>query len=436
MLDKFVHILRSSLKKTPEETILCAVSGGMDSMCLLELMRTCKQNIAVAHVNYGLRNSESDKDELLVKTYCTQHSIPFHRKKMQLDTKTAVQEQARNLRYSWFEQLSSLYNYSSIATAHHLDDQIETMMINLIRGTGLKGLTGIPEQRDNIIRPLLSFSRTEIQNYVLDNNIPFRHDRSNDSDIYLRNRIRHHLTDFFYQENPNFSSTFSNTIRRLKAASQYIEDRKTIWKSRYFLSDHKAQITIDLDAIPPLHRELICFSLLEDFGFNQVQVNNILQAHTGRMTQTENYSLLKDRKLLILRKRISKGDDIDLIKITKDDKYIFIDECNTLLIQHSTSANISDNPLYECLDAHKITFPLVLRSWKEGDRFQPLGMGGKHQKLQDFLTHIKLHRFQKEKIRILEDTKGIIWVIGHRISERVKIQENTTNFIHLQYIKT
>ena len=433
MLQKFEKTLRHELGITPDKVVLCAVSGGMDSMCLLHLMQQLTQPIAVAHVNYHLRENDSNLDEQLVRDYCRSHQIAYFITHLKIDNKSHLQEKARNLRYNWFQELLKTTKAELIATAHHLDDQLETMMINLIRGTGIAGLTGIPSRRDQIIRPMLRFSRLEIDQYVTKLKIPHRQDLSNDTDDYLRNRIRHHITPLLVKENLSFYDSLENTIQDLKASREVFDLAITRWKEEY-LNKKDKYWTIDLSIIPKAQYSIILFHLLKYFGINRTQVLNILNENTasGKLFSTKDYELLKDRNSLIIRPR-EKALTINY-SIPKIQGSYSINESLEIELEEFQKASYTNDPDIECFDLDKVEFPLTLRTWKAGDRFTPLGLHGKHQKVQDFLSNNKVNLFDKDNVLVLEDVSRIIWLIGHRLSEEVKLSDTTKRFMQIKII--
>ncbi len=428
---------------TKNDKLLVAVSGGVDSVVLCQLLYLNGYHFSIAHCNFQLRGKESNEDETFVKTLADNWEVPFYSKNFDtkqyvLDNKISTQVAARDLRYAWFEELRNSLNYDYILTAHHASDNIETVLYNFAKGSGLLGLTGIKAKNKAIVRPLLWAKRKDILAFLETEKLPFREDSSNDSDKYARNNIRHHVIPVFKKLNPSFESTANDTIKRL-AETQVLFD--------FFIKNIKNEIThfvdnqlfIDknkLKTYPSV--STVLFELLKEFGFNNDQVVQVLKDEgfkTGTLFYSQTHKLLIDRTHYIVATQLEQTETETFCTIQKED--VFIKESGFELIFNyfnEKQSVISKNPNIALFDADMLTFPLVLRKWHEGDRFQPLGMGGKSQLLSDFFRLQKLSIFDKEKVLILETAdKLICWVVGFRIDERFKITEGSKSFVNIEF---
>ncbi len=427
---------------TKNDKLLVAVSGGMDSVVLCQLLYLNGYHFSIAHCNFQLRGEESNADETFVKTLADNWKVPFYSKKFDtkqyvLENKISTQVAARDLRYTWFEELRNSLNYDYVLTAHHASDNIETVLYNFAKGSGLLGLTGIKPKNKAIVRPLLWAKREEIESFLKTENLPFREDSSNVSDKYARNNIRHHIIPVFKQLNPNFETTANETIKRL-AETQELFDFfiQNIKKEIAHLFDN--QLFIDknkLKTYPSV--STVLFELLKEFGFNNDQVAKILKEDDfkiGTLFYTQTHKLLIDRTHYIVAPQTEQvGKEVSVI-IQKEDISIKGNDFE-LILNHfkGKQSTFSENPNIALFDADRLSFPLILRKWHEGDRFQPLGMGGKSQLLSDFFRLQKLSIFDKEKVWILETAhKQICWIVGFRIDERCKITEGSKSFVNIE----
>lgn len=439
MLQKFQNfILSNSLYNTSQEKILLAASGGMDSMCMLELFRLAEYNFAVAHCNFSLRGEESQQDEVFLKKYCLDHKITFFSKKFDTtayadENKISIQMAARDLRYEWLEEVRKSENFDYIATAHHKDDEIETFFINISRGTGVAGLAGISLKKDKIIRPLLFASRNDIEKYIKKNQVEYREDSTNSETRYLRNKIRHNILPQFEELNPSFRNEMYDTISGIKGLyeefSKYILEIK-----KNLLVENGDEMRIPLKELRAFqHPEIILFELLKEYGFKRDAIKNIsrvLHSISGKQFFSNKYKLLKDRQYLLIKKisdpsevsfEINDGQDtvsnpvtLKLIKVEMDELVL------------DRSKNIA------FLDHSKLKFPLAVRKWKEGDSFHPFGMKGR-KLLSDFFIDNKFSVFEKENTWLLCSGDDIVWIIGHRIDDRYKVSNQTKLVLRIEH---
>ncbi|MCZ8196833.1 MAG: tRNA lysidine(34) synthetase TilS [Flavobacterium sp.] len=433
MLIKFQNQLNQKFPFLKEKKLLLAISGGIDSMVLVHLLHELKYSFAVAHCNFQLRNIESNEDESFVISVCEKLKTPFFTvkfdtKKFAEDYKLSIQLAARKLRYDWFYELLEKENCDYILTAHHLDDSLETFLINFTRGTGLEGLTGIPVQNDKIIRPLLPFSRKEIEDFAHENKIKWREDSSNASDKYLRNKLRHDVIPTLKELQPNLISSFDKTIENLQQSQSLVEDAsKLVYKIVVEEQDNLLKINLkELLKLPNYNAYL--FQWLKDFGFTAwSDIADLVNAQSGKQVFCEEFILLKDRDYLIL----SPKNEIDLEEVFlvyKEENQVNIplkfEFCNI----DDTTISVS-NSIF--VDEDKIQFPLMLRKWREGDYFYPLGMKGK-KKLSKYFKDEKLSLIDKSQVWLLCSNNQIIWVIGKRQDERFKVETNTNNIVQIR----
>jgi len=413
------------------DKILLAVSGGADSVVMLDLFHNAGYKPAIAHCNFKLRGEESDADEISVKKlaekYRTQSFYKsFETKKFAEENKLSVQEAARELRYTWFEDLARKNNFTKIAVAHHLDDQTETFFINLFRGAGLKGLKGIPVKRGKIIRPLLFASRKEIEAYAEKNKLIFRNDSSNDSDKYLRNKIRHHLLPQIYELKPGFRESLHSSFDLLKEDNQVLELLLNEKRNQLFLSEKdktKVEISSLIDFTPAL-----LFYFFSSVGINRSVSDSLFKSlqkgESGKQFETPSHRLLIDRTSLIIKQRERETESTEYSIYENMEKLTEPVQLRFKRIENNQHFKIEKSKAVACFDLDKLTFPLELRKWKNGDRFVPFGMKGS-KLVSDFLTDEKVNLFDKENVWVLRSANEIIWIVGYRASDVFKIKTTT-----------
>lgn len=441
MVKAFNAYIKSSSIFRSGDNILLAVSGGIDSMVMVQLFIETGIKFGIAHVNFKLRGDESDKDEAFVKKLATQFNIPFHNtyfetKKISAELKISTQMAARDLRYAWFDEIRTQFGYDYIATAHHLDDQAETFFINILRGTGISGMHGIMPKQGKIIRPLMFTTREQILSYALKHNLQWREDQSNKSRKYLRNKLRLDVLSELYKINPKFSYKLNESI-------SYLRNVETIYNS------HIAGITTDLVQKTPQGvlisidwiyeyqpHDTYLYELLKPYGFSFAVVKKIvhsLDTFSGKVFYSPTHRLLRDRENFIIQPLEELQD-----KLKEQEIYFIEKEATHIDLPFEMSIqqthNISDLPLGKastaCIDMEKLEFPLRIRRWEKGDWFTPLGLQGK-KKLSDFFIDQKLSLADKEKIWLLQSGDDIVWVIGKRIDNRYKITAKTKNALVL-----
>jgi tRNA(Ile)-lysidine synthase len=414
--------------------LLVAVSGGCDSMVLAYLLHKMGYSISIAHCNFQLRGIESDRDAQVVSDFCTQHAIPFYSKKFDTltyiqENKLSTQEAARDLRYTWF---SSLINpqtskpFSFIATAHHANDNIETVLQNFFKGTGIKGLTGIAPKRNNIIRPLLFASRSQIESYAQSQSIRFVEDASNASNKYTRNFLRNSILPQVQEKYPQVAQNITQAIQRFTTLEAIYEEAIAI-KRKKVVEQKGAELHIPILKLrKTIGWQSLLYEVVKDYGFTALQVGEIislLDAANSSYISSATHRIIKNRNWIIIA---PLATDASTFIIIEKNTNVVPFENGHLSVQLIATKEISDAANIALVDAKQVTLPMVLRKWKEGDYFYPLGMQ-KKKKVARFLIDAKLSKLEKEKVWVLESNKKIIWVVGYRIDNRFKVQETTTH---------
>ena len=434
MLEKLQTHIRENLPFLENKKLLLATSGGLDSMVMVQLFRQLPYEIALAHCNFQLRGIESFEDQKFVENYAEQHAIPlfatqFDTTAFAKDYKLSTQVAARDLRYNWFYELIEEEQFDYVLTAHHADDNIETFLINLGRGTGLDGLVGIPTQNDKIIRPLLLFSRFEIADYAAETQLKWREDSSNASNKYLRNKIRHDVVPLLKELNANFATTFQNTQKYLQEAQAMVEDAAIIVYQQ--VAEQKGD-TIHFDLVQlrrlPNYKSYL-YHWLKEFGFTAWNdIYDLVESQSGKQVLSADFRLIKDRDSLLLVPMLESNSDEEFY-IEKGVQEVKIPL--KLSISKVTDRTTSSNTTI-FVDESKLVFPLVLKKWQEGDFFQPFGMNGKTKKLSKLFKDEKLSVVDKENIWILWSADTIVWVVGLRQDERFKTENNTEHILKLE----
>jgi len=433
MLDKLKKNISQNFPFLENSKLLLAVSGGIDSMAMVYLFNELKYSIALAHCNFQLRGLESFGDQNFVQEYAAANEIPlfltqFDTEAFAKDYKLSTQIAARELRYNWFYELLETENYDYILTAHHADDNIETFLINLSRGTGLEGLVGIPAQNDKVVRPLLSFSREEILAYAKENNIQWREDSSNASDKYLRNKIRHHLVPLLKELNPQFMESFQKTQSYLKESQELVEDA-AIMVYQQVAREENENIVFDLKQLLKLpNYQSYLYQWLHEFGFTAWDdVYGLVESQSGKQVFSKDYRLLKDREVLILSP-IHQEEENEVYFIEKDTLAVNI-PLNLTFYKAEAVLDASNSSIF--VDEDKLVYPLILKRWQEGDFFQPFGMNGKTKKLSKLFKDEKLSLLEKENCWVLWSENQIVWVVGIRQDERFRINNSTKNILKI-----
>ncbi len=438
--DRFIaHLRQQHLLLTGQKALL-AVSGGMDSMAMVELFRASSHPFAIAHCNFQLRGQDAEKDQAFVRQQAAALGVDCYTERF--DTKAyeqqhhlSIQMAARELRYDWLEETRQRTGCEAIATGHHLDDSIETLLMNLIRGTGIEGLKGIPVKQGKIIRPLMFADRKEIEGFVNKHQIPYRKDLSNEEEIYLRNKIRRQLIPVMREINPSLSDTTRCFFQRMQGKSSIYFQAVNRAKKACITTD-EGETRIDLDALfNTAQPELFLHEFLKAFGFTPAtsrDIFNKLPIQPGREFLSTSHRLLSNRnELLVLpMKQAEPIPEVQLHRNTHTVKAGGHDyHCSTGNMEYARPQLQDSRTLL--VDLEKIQFPLLLRPWKAGDKFVPLGMRG-HKKVSDLLTEAKIPKHKKMEVMVLLSAGQIVWVVGLRSAERFKLDSGTRHFFMME----
>lgn len=436
MQKQFADFIEKNQLLKKGDNLLLAVSGGIDSMVMVHLCHLSGIPFGIAHCNFQLRGADSDHDEAFVKKTAETYQVPFFSKRFETteyakQEKQSIQMAARTLRYDWFEEIRTENNFEWVATAHHLDDAIETLFLNISRGTGISGLTGIPKKNKKVIRPLLSATKEEISNFAQKHRIPFREDRSNEESSYKRNKIRHQLIPLLQELNPSFPGNMKDFFSYMEATEKLYQ--VTMDKFRQTcIRHHQKEIHILIDELNKLpHPETVLFELIKEYNFQPAQSSDIFNAISGQPGKqffSETHELIKDRESLIITSLKEKNNQ-ETVSVFPDTKEVRVGQL------HFQFKAGEMHPGYELpgdasaflADAEKLRFPLVLRQWQAGDHIVPLGMKGK-KKISDLLTDKKIPRHQKEGFLVLVSGEEVVWVPGLQVSEKTKITKKTKNY--------
>ncbi len=438
LLADFRQFIRENRLIGSNSKLLIAISGGVDSIALCHLLNQCEYDVCWAHCNFQLRDEASDKDQALVELLSTRWDIKLHTRRFETDRIAkeqviSIQMAARKLRYDWFEELCNAHNYTHIVTAHHQDDQAESVILNLTRGTGLKGLQGIPIKRDKIIRPLLFASKQRILDYANEQGLKWREDQSNRELKYHRNFVRQEIIPRLERINPGINESLSRTANYLSQIGEVFEEemKKIEIES---LEKTEEDVVIDLNAIQPPNRTtaFVSFQLLI-YNFNQHQIDQILKnlTETGLMFYSNSHQLNIDRGKLWIS---SNKPETEYYEYENRDS--FLETRYQKLVFNEVNRNeysIRDNQEIAALNLSALKYPLVIRSWQSGDYFTPLGMSGK-KKLSDFMIDRKIPLNLKERQLVLSSGHEIAWVIGRQISDKFKITDDTSKVLEITMI--
>ena len=439
MAADLLHLFKKNLANLVGEyrgfEFLITVSGGVDSMAMAHLFAQAGISISVAHCNFQLRGADSDQDEALVRHWCDQRSIRCFVKKFDtadesVRLKKGIQETARVLRYEWFDSLRLQHKLFAIATAHHANDNVETLLINLSRGTGIAGIHGILPFQNHICRPLLFATRKMIADYATENSVPFREDASNQTNDYLRNALRHRIVPVLEELQPGALTNIAESISRFAEAE--ILYRQSVNLHLKKLLEQRGRDTyipvLKLRKIPAY--KTVLFEILYPLGFNSAQVAQVatlLDAATGHFVASPSHRVIRDRDFLIITESADHQSDMVLVSsvpcrvATSDSELIFEIK--------NTSSDFVVGKNTACLDISKVVFPIIVRTVRQGDYLYPFGMGMKKKKVSRLLIDEKVPLHQKEKIRIIESGKRIAWVAGFRADERFRVPPGTDKML-------
>ncbi len=436
MIDNVKNIIFDNSLFSKNDKLILAISGGADSVCLMHILLSLGYKLELAHCNFNLRGIESNEDEEFVKKLSNVYKLKLHiqsfdTEKYSIQKSLSTQMAARELRYKWFKKLKIKQKAKYIILAHHNDDDIETYFINLLRGTGIKGLLGIPIKKDCFIRPLINFSRLDIERYISINNLEYRDDSSNSSLKYLRNKIRSKLLPLLYEINPNLKQTLLNEKKILKETFSIYHQQIEFLRKK-IVSCRNEVIEIDkkeLLKLTPINHYL--FEFLSPYGFSDFdKINKALRNQPGKQFFSETHQLLIDRNFLFIKQKKISFDKEILIPVEKKEitSPINLSFSTTKKNKYNTNSN------YAYIDFDKLEFPLTLRKWEEGDKFIPLGMEN-FQKLSDFFIDNKFSLYDKSDQWLLCSREDIIWIVGQRIDDRYKLQSKTKKVYIAKYLK-
>jgi len=428
---RFTDFIEQNNLFGPDTQILAAVSGGMDSVLMAHLLKAAGFNFGIAHCNFQLRGDEALADQQFVTDLASQLQVPFHTvkfdtKQYAAEHKISIQMAARELRYQWFGQISRQSGYTVIALAHHQNDAIETILLNLTRGTGIAGLHGILPKNGSLVRPMLFLKRDEIEDLINANQLKYVEDSSNASAKYARNKIRLEVIPKLKELNPALENTFEHNLKYFRDLEILLEQQLDKLKTELF-AFHGEEIHLPVNEVKKLHpQSLLLFGLLQEYGFNKTTVEDIISVlgkHSGRVFESADFTLVLDRENLILSKKQTRAGDT--VNISENDHEVQYNNYRVNILHDDSPLIIKDNPLSVSIDTDLLVYPLTLRQWQQGDHFHPLGMKGV-QKLSDFFIHQKIPVHQKKDIPLLINGNGeIIWIGGYRPDERYKVSKKT-----------
>lgn len=439
----FKHILDTSFPELSNHKLLIAVSGGVDSMVLWHLCHHHALDIAIAHVNFNLRGAASNADEQLVRTQAQSYDTMLHVHQANTTSYAAknglnIQLAAREIRYAFFEELCEEHGYKYVLTAHHQDDQLETFLMHLNRGSGVRGLTAIPARNGLLIRPLLKVTRANIVAYATHHQLQWREDASNQKDDYQRNALRHHLIPQVKKQLPQLEQHFSQTVDYLREAQQLIDDEVQRFRESV-TQDHNSEYSYRIpwqrlvDHAAPM---TILHHLIEPLGFKNIQqVWELQWASPGKHVQGGSYIAHSKQDCLMIQPGVRQIDEVLTVHIGDHDLWgygrLVVEEVLRQEALQAVERGLDKNTCFLCTDA--IAGTLQIRPWQKGDRIQPYGMHGS-KLVSDLLTDAKVSFIEKEKTLVLEDQKNILWVLGHRSSKHHTIHKDSKSILKLTLV--
>lgn len=436
MIEKVRSYIKENRLLKPDDRVIVGLSGGMDSMTLIDVLLSLGYNCMAVHCNFHLRGEESERDAAFVEQWCESAkvglvSVDFDTYRYAAEHKISIEMAARELRYKWFEDIRKEHHADAIAVAHHRDDLAETVLLNLIRGTGIRGLSGISPKNNSIVRPLLGISRDEIEAYVDERKLPFIFDSSNSDDAFVRNFLRLNVIPLLEKINPSVKNAIYRTAQHVGEARKiydfYVENQKKAIFAGNRINIDKLKTT--------LSPATMLFEILSPFGFNASVIEDICQcldSIPGKVFYSNDYRLIKDRKDLILDKISDENLSQREYAIDKVSQEI-TDPIRLKISFLSGNITINKDARFLYADADKLSFPLTLRKWQPGDWFIPFGMKGR-KKLSDFFTDRKFSLPDKENAWVLTSDEDIVWVVGERSDDRFKITESTENVLVMEFI--
>jgi tRNA(Ile)-lysidine synthase len=440
MVEQFLKFIHEEKLFHSSQRIVLAVSGGADSMLMLHLFAKTGFQVAVAHCNFKLRGTESDEDERFVADYCDRHNLTFFVKQFNTEDYASengisIEMAARDLRYNWFNEILYKNGFDLLATAHHQDDVIETFLINLSRGSGIRGLSGIQPRAGRIIRPMLFTNRHEILEYCKRSSIAYRNDSSNLDTVYKRNLIRQEILPLLEQVNPAFRRNALKTIGNLHETGLLFQQRMNEIKA-FVCSEDDMGVIIHIEklqAFSPLRTVL--FEMVREFGFQIEQVDDIIDSlnkESGRKFFSDDYRLIKDREYLLISPFKARSAQVFYLE-ENTSKINYPLHLNMEMFDRTADFRFSTQVNTVDLDLDQLVFPLILRHWQEGEYFQPLGMTGL-KKLSDFFIDEKYSIPEKENAWILASGNQLVWLVGKRLDDRFKITTRTKRILRIRLV--
>ena len=419
-----------------EKPVVVGISGGADSVALLHILVSLGYKCIAAHCNFNLRGDESFRDEQFTIDFTKRLQVPlckisFETNKYAQENRLSVEMAARELRYRWFEELLNTYDADAVAVAHHRDDSVETLLINLTRGSGLTGLTGIKPKNGNVVRPLLCVSREDIYAYIENNGLEYVTDSSNSSDIYTRNFIRLKVIPLLEEINPSVKASLARTANHLYDAS-LIYNHSIEEARRVIIQSNRLSISALLSFPAPA---TILYEMLKPYGFSRTvceSIFTVLDKDSGKIFYSSTHRLLKDRSDLLID--VLSGEDNRAYLINLEDDNVDLPvELKPEIVVIKEDYQIEKDKKFAYFDFDKLSFPLVLRHWQEGDWFVPFGMKGK-KKISDYFSDKKFSLFDKEKTWLLCSGQDVIWIVGERTDNRYRIEKTTKRVLKLKFI--
>lgn len=448
MISKIKKYIEQHSLIHPSAPVLLACSGGRDSMFALDFLIKSGYKTGVAHCNFNLRGEESDKEQEFVKAYCSKNGIPFYTTKFDTSgfakqNKISTQMAARELRYNWLEEIRKTNGYHQLVTAHHLNDQAETILLNLINGTGMEGLKGISAKNGFLVRPFLQISRKEIDDYIEKNKIPYCDDSSNESLKYDRNFIRHSIVQPLSERFSKFPESLDDLTDTLQEQVFLYREKISEYKKKMVVKDlHFDTIKWDLIQKHPAGRTLL-YEILKDYGFSSAHAkdvfDNLKTSVTGSQYPSESHVIIKDRNLLYVQPKES-----EIVKMASfsriPNQIVFNNYKIKVSILPIQELNMKTSANYAYLDLDKIKFPLTIRYWRDGDYFYPYGltkpnseMPGK-KKVSKYFKDLKISVAEKDFIPLLFSGEYLVWMVGHRIDHRFAVTEKTKEVLKLKIL--
>ena len=420
------------------DKILLAVSGGIDSVVMLNILSKYPNPMGIAHLNHSLRGEESETDARFVEDLALDYKLPYHYKRIDIkaisDQKKAnVSDTGHEERYKFFQNMADTEGYTKIATAHHADDVVESYIMRSMEGAGLQGISGIPRKNGIIIRPLLHVHRDEIIDYASAHGLAYREDSSNQKLDYRRNAIRAIIRPALTKLRPSSDKGIKQAADIAHDTHEALKSLTRVYAEQQFdISDDKVKIPVS--SLDFEGSKSVLYYYLSDFGFNRTQVFQILNNHhPGAQFYSKSHTILIDRDMIILQKKNPPQRQAPILISGLGKFNILVN--SYLQIKESDSFEMVNDPLVEIIPQRLIDFPLYIRGWQEGDKFRPIGMKGRSKSIQDYLVDIKLPRTEKGRIRLLVDQEdNIIWVLGHRLSDDYRVEDSDQALLRLEYM--